>query len=399
MDVDLSNHELFVPSVPHHVFDWLRENAAVSFNPLPDGDGFWNLVRHADVVYASRHHEIFSSARGVNIEDAHGGWELAMVNMDPPKHTRIRSLVSKGFHPKTINAMEPHIRDIARRIVDGVAAKGECDFVTEVSAQLPLAVIAEMIGVPREDHAKIFDWSNRLIAGGAGSDAEYGGSIEDATAAAMEMWQYWGEIAAKRRADPKEDLTTILINAEIDGDRLDDMEFNIFLLLLAVAGNETTRNLISGGMQLLMENPEQRDRLLEEPTLLPSAINEMLRMISPVMHFRRSITRDIAVGGQEMRAGDKILLWYVAANRDPEAFPDPHRFDVGRNPGEHVTFGGGGAHFCLGFSLAEVEIKIMFEELLARLPDMALAGPVQRLASNFVNGIKHMPVKFTPERG
>ena len=398
MDVDLSNHDLFVPSVPHDVFDWLRENAAVAWNPLEGDDGFWNLVRHADVVYASRHHEIFSSARGTNIEDAHGGWELAMVNMDPPKHTRIRSLVSKGFHPRTISAMEPHIRDIARRIVDGVAAKGECDFVTEVSALLPLAVIAEMIGVPREDHQKIFDWSNRLIAGGAGSDPEYGGSLEDARAAAIEMWAYWDEIAAKRRIEPKDDLTTILINAEIDGDRLDSMEFNIFLLLLAVAGNETTRNLISGGMQLLMENPDQRERLLAEPGLFPSAINEMLRMISPVMHFRRSLTRDAAVGGQEMRAGDKVLLWYVAANRDPEAFPDPHRFDIARNPGEHVTFGGGGNHFCLGFSLAETEIKIMFEELLARLPDMTLNGPVQRLASNFVNGIKHMPVKFTPER-
>ena len=398
MNVDLSDHSLFVPSVPHDAFDWLRENAGVWWNPLPEGDGFWNLVKHADVVHASRHHEVFSSARGVNIEDAHGGWELAMVNMDPPKHTRIRSLVSKGFHPKTITAMEPHIRDIARHIVDGVAARGECDFVTEVSALLPLAVIAEMIGVPREDHQQIFDWSNRLIAGGAGSDPEYGGSLEDATAAAMEMWAYWGKIAAKRRAEPKDDLTTILVEAEIDGDRLDDMEFNIFLLLLAVAGNETTRNLISGGMQLLMENPEQRERLIEDQSLLPSAINEMLRMVSPVMHFRRSLTRDIAVRGQEMRAGEKVLLWYVAANRDPEAFPEPHRFDVTRNPGEHVTFGGGGAHFCLGFSLAETEIRIMFEELLTRLPDMALTGPVERLASNFVNGIKHMPVKFTPER-
>ncbi|MGH2728170.1 MAG: cytochrome P450, partial [Actinomycetota bacterium] len=220
----------------------------------------------------------------------------------------------------------------------------------------------------------------------------------DATAAAVEMYQYWGEIAAKRRVDPQDDLTTILVEAEIDGDRLSDMEFNIFLLLLAVAGNETTRNLISGGMQLLMENPEQRERLLADAALLPSAINEMLRMVSPVMHFRRSVMRDTSVGGQEMRTGDKILMWYVAANRDPEAFPDPHWFDVARNPGEHVTFGGGGNHFCLGFSLAEMEIKIMFEELLARLPDMALAGPVERLASNFVNGIKHMPVKFSPER-
>jgi cholest-4-en-3-one 26-monooxygenase len=396
VNVDLTDLDLFVPGVPHHVFDWLRENAPVSFNPEATGPGFWNLVKHSDVVYASRHHEVFSSAKGTNIDDPQGGAELMMLNMDPPKHTRLRSLVSKGFHPKMIARMEPHIRDIARRIVDRIARRGECDFVVDVAAELPLEVIAEMIGVPHEDRHRIFEWSNRMIA--MGEDPEYGGSLEVATQAATEMFAYADRLAARRRAEPRDDLMSVLVEAEVDGERLTDLELDVFFLLLAVAGNETTRNLISHGMLLLMEHPEERERLLADMTLLPTAIQEMLRMATPVMHFRRTATRDVEMRGQEIRAGQKVVLWYVAANRDPEVFPDPHRFDVGRTPNEHLAFGGGGAHFCLGFSLAELEIRIMFEELLGRLPDMTLAGPVARLRSNFINGIKHLPVKFTPER-
>jgi cholest-4-en-3-one 26-monooxygenase len=398
LDADLADHELFARGVPHDLFDRLREEAPVSWALLPGGDGFWNLVTHRDIVFVSRHHELFSSARGVNIEDAHGGWELAMVNQDPPRHTRIRSLVSRGFHPRVVAAMEPHIRDIARRIVDDVIRRGECDFVVDVAARLPLAVIAEMIGVPREDHARIFDWSNRLLAGGAGADAEYGGTLEAAQQAALEMCAYWDELAARRRAAPGSDLASILVAAEVDGDRLTAMELDIFLLLLAVAGNETTRNLISGGTLALIEHPEQRERLLADRSLLGTAVQEMLRWVSPVMHFRRTVTREVEIRGQRLRAGEKVLMWYVAGNRDPEVFPDPHRFDVGRTPNEHLAFGGGGAHFCLGFSLAELEARIMFEEILDRMPDLRLAGPVARLASNFINGIKHMPVRFTPER-
>jgi cholest-4-en-3-one 26-monooxygenase len=396
MNVDLDDLDLFVPSVPHHVFDWLRENAPVSFNTQPYGTGFWNLVKHADVVDASRHHEVFSSAHGTNIEDPQGGADLMMVNMDPPQHTRLRQLVSHGFHPKMIAKLEPHIRDIARQIVDSVATKGECDFVVDVAAELPLAVISEMIGVPPEDHRKIFDWSNTMIAMGA--DPEYGGSMEIATNAASEMFAYWDKLAAERREERRDDLLSVLLEAEVEGEKLNQLEFDVFFLLLAVAGNETTRNLISHGMHFLMENPEQRDRLLDDQSLLPTAINEMLRMATPVMHFRRTAMRDFEMRGQEIKAGDKVILWYISANRDAEVFEDPHRFDVGRPECEHVTFGGGGAHFCLGFSLAELEIKIMFEELLARLPDMAMTSPPSRLRSNFINGLKHLPVKFTPER-
>ncbi|MGH2728169.1 MAG: cytochrome P450 [Actinomycetota bacterium] len=396
MNVDLDDLDLFVPGVPHHVFDWLRENAPVSFNPQNLGTGFWNLVKHADVVYASRHHEVFSSAHGTNIEDPQGGADLMMINMDPPQHTRLRQLVSHGFHPKMIAKLEPHIRDIARRIVDSVATRGECDFVVDVAAELPLAVISEMIGVPPGDQRKIFDWSNTMIA--MGEDPEYGGSMEIATKAATEMFAYWDTLAADRREHRRDDLLSLLLDAEVEGEKLTQLEFDVFFLLLAVAGNETTRNLISHGMHLLMDNPDERDRLIDDQSLLPTAINEMLRMATPVMHFRRTVTRDFELRGHEIKTGDKVILWYIAANRDPEVFDDPHRFDVGRPECEHVTFGGGGAHFCLGFSLAELEIKIMFEELLNRLPDMAMTGPPARLRSNFINGLKHLPVKFTPER-
>jgi cholest-4-en-3-one 26-monooxygenase len=394
--VDLTDLDLFVPSVPHHVFDWLRENAPVSFNPEPLGPGFWNLVRHDDVVHASRHYEVFSSAHGTNIEDPQGGADLMMINMDPPKHTRLRSLVSKGFHPKMIAKLTPHIREIASRIVDGVAAKGECDFVVDIAAELPLAVIAEMIGVPEQDHHKIFDWSNRMIA--MGEDPEYGGSMEIATQAATEMFAYADELAAQRRTERHDDLVSVLVEAEVDGERLTELEFDVFFVLLAVAGNETTRNLISHGMHFLMEAPEERERIIADPSLMTTAVNEMLRMATPVMHFRRTATRDFELRGQEIKAGEKVVLWYIAANRDPEVFANPHRFDAGRTPNEHLGFGGGGAHFCLGFSLAELEIQIMFEELLKRLPDMTMTGPPSRLRSNFINGIKHLPVKFSPER-
>ena len=252
-----------------------------------------------------------------------------------------------------------------------------------------------MIGVPPQDHRKIFDWSNTMIA--MGEDPEYGGSLETATKAATEMFAFWDTLAAERREERRDDLLSLLLEAEVEGEKLNQLEFDVFFLLLAVAGNETTRNLISHGMHFLMENPGERDRLLEDQSLLPTAINEMLRMATPVMHFRRTATRDFEMRGQEIKTGDKVILWYIAANRDPEVFEDPHRFDVGRPECEHVTFGGGGAHFCLGFSLAELEIKIMFEELLNRLPDMAMTSRPARLRSSFINGLKHLPVKFTAE--
>jgi cytochrome P450 len=221
--------------------------------------------------------------------------------------------------------------------------------------------------------------------------------MEDGKLAAAEMYVYANQLAEDRRNKPKDDLTSVLMNAEVEGEKLSELEFDLFFLLLAVAGNETTRNLISGGMLKLIENPAERARLIADRSLLPTAVEEMLRMVSPVMHFRRTTTQDIEVGGRTFREGDKVIFWYVSANRDERVFADPDRFDVGRTPNDHLAFGIG-QHFCLGANLARLEIHIMFEELLARLPDIELVGPVRRLRSNFINGIKSMPVRFTPQR-
>jgi cholest-4-en-3-one 26-monooxygenase len=394
-DIDLFNPDSFVPSVPHHMFDWLREYAPVYFHPEPGGPGFWCLTKYDDVVHASREWKTYSSDKGTNIADAEGGYELAMVNQDPPYHTKLRSLVRKGFTPRMVDAMEPHIREMCTGILDKVAPRGECDFVTDIAAELPLQVIAELLGVPLEERHLIFEWSNQMMGM---DDPEYGTSLEGARLAATKMWAYAGQLAELRKKDPKDDLVSVLVHAEVDGEKLSDFDFQIFFLLLAVAGNETTRNLITGGMLALMENPDQRERLMKDRSLLPSAIEEMLRYVSPLLHFRRTATEDTEIRGTKIRAGDKVLMWYVSANRDEEKFPDPHQFDIARTPNEHLTFGGGGPHFCIGFNVARLEIQIMFDELLNRFPDMEMTGPLSRMRNNFVNGHKHLPVRFTPDR-
>jgi cholest-4-en-3-one 26-monooxygenase len=398
-DVDLADAGNFVPAVPHHMFDVLRREAPVWFHPgNGEVEGFWCIVKHADLVELSHDHRHFSSARGgITLHDmAEEDLQLQrqmMLQMDPPDHTRMRLLVNKGFTPRMIGRLEEHIREVTDAIIDDVGSRGECDFVVDVAAQLPLQVIAEMMGVPDEDRDKIFDWSNRLIGS---EDPEYNFSRDDAIGAGTEMFMYSTELAAEKRKHPADDIISALLQAEVDGHMLTDTEFNLFFQLLAVAGNETTRNLISHGMHFLIEHPDQREKLVADRSLLPGAIEEMLRYASPVMYMRRTAQSEFELRGQTIREGDKIALWYVAANRDDEVFDEPHRFDISRSPNEYVAFGGGGPHFCLGANLAKLEIRVMFDELLDRLPDIELAGPVQRLRSNFINGIKHMPVRFTP---
>jgi cholest-4-en-3-one 26-monooxygenase len=398
-DVNLADSGNFVAAVPHDMFEVLRREAPVWFHPGNDlVEGFWCIVKYADLVELSRDPGHASSELGgITLHDASDeDLELQrqmMLMMDPPKHTKLRKLVNKGFTPRMIGQLEEHIRDVARSIVDGVAKRGECDFVVDVAAELPLQVIVEMMGVPDEDRHKIFDWSNRLIGS---EDPEYNVSRDEAIGAATEMFMYSTELAAAKREKPGDDIISTLLQAEVEGNRLTDTEFNLFFQLLSVAGNETTRNLISNGMHFLFEHPDQRKKLAADRSLLPGAIDEMLRYASPVMYMRRTAPETFDLRGQTIRAGDKIALWYISANRDEDVFEDPHRFDITRSPNEYVAFGGGGPHFCLGANLAKLEIRVMFEELLDRLPDIELAGDVQRLRSNFINGIKHMPVKFTP---
>lgn len=399
-NVDIYDPDVYVQGVPHEAFKKLREEAPVFFHDEPGGRGFWAVTKYEDVVTVSKDPGRFSSARGgTNIPDYPpddlSSIRLLLVNMDPPQHRKFRRLVSTGFTPRIIKRLEPQMRATTRAIVDKVASEGSCDFVTQIAAELPLQVLADLMGIPQEDRHKVFDWSNRLIGF---DDPEFQTSLEDARVASAEVWMYANELAAKKRKNPGgTDIVSVLLEAEVDGERLREDEFDAFFLLLSVAGNETTRNLISGGMLALMENPEQLQRLVQNPSLVPSAVEEMLRWVTPVMHFRRTATRDTELRGQKIKEGDKVIIYYISANRDEDVFDDPYTFDITRNPNEHLAFGIG-EHFCLGNNLARLEIRIMFEELLSRLPDMEVAGPVRRLRSNFINGVKELPVRFTPEK-
>ena len=398
-DIDLLNPENFVAAVPHEAFRTLRQHALVFWHKETQGPGFWAVTKYQDIAAVSRDPRTFSSARkGVftfdPVPEDLERMQLMMLNMDPPKHTKLRALVNKGFTPRMVLRLEPRLRAITNDIIDKVAAKGQCDFVAEIAAELPLQAIAELMGIPLVDRHLVFNWSNRLIGF---DDPEYQGSWEDAKVAAAEMYMYANQLATERREHPGDDLVSVLMNAEVEGERLTELEFDLFFVLLAVAGNETTRNLISGGMLALIEHPEQRSRLLANPSLMPTAVEEMLRWVSAVISFRRTATRATELRGQPIRAGDKIIIYYISANRDEDVFVEADRFDVGRTPNDHLAFGIG-EHFCLGSNLARLEIRIMFEELLRRLPDIELAGPVDRLRSSLINGIKRMPVVFTPER-
>jgi cholest-4-en-3-one 26-monooxygenase len=397
-DVDLFDPDVYTRGVPHDMYRVLRREAPVYRHPEPDGPGFWALTKYDDVVAVSMDQGLFSSYRGgTNIptlpEDALQFTRMLMLNMDPPQHTKFRRLVSKGFTPKIINDLERHIRDMTHGIIDDVIERGECDFVTDIAAELPLQVILEMLGVPNEDRHKVFEWSNLLIGF---DDPEYAATPETGRMAATEMFMYANTLAVDRRGCPRDDVITTLLGAEVDGEHLSEMEFDAFFLLLAVAGNETTRNLISGGMLALFEHPDAFTALKRDPSLLRPAVEEMLRWVTPVMYFRRTAQRDTEIRGVPIAEGDKVCIYYGAANRDEEYFPDGDVFDITRNPNPHVAFGPGGAHFCLGANLARLEIQVMFDEIVKRVPDIHLAGEPQRLRSNFIAGIKHMPVAFTP---
>ena len=401
-EINLLDPLVFENKVPHEWFTHLRHDAPVYRHPEPGGPGFWVITRYDDVVEVGRDGVTYSSeqSRGgvVALEDVEASNDLAsegrmMLTMDAPDHTRYRSLVNRGFTPRMINALTTHIREMVAKILDPAIEKRDCDFVTDVAAELPLQVIAEMLGVPFEDRHKLFEWSNRMIGS---RDPEYAVSQEKVRQAAIEMYMYSNELARQRRDQPRDDLVTVLLNADLEGDKLSEMDFNLFFLLLAVAGNETTRNAMSHGMNALIEYPEQFAMLAKDPSLVPSATEEILRWASPVMYFRRNVTRDTELRGQKIKAGDKVSIWYISANRDEEIFPDPFTFNIRRTPNQHVAFGGGGPHFCLGASLARLEMSILFEELVKRVSSVERTGPVKRLRSTFINGLKHLPVRLTP---
>jgi cholest-4-en-3-one 26-monooxygenase len=399
-EIDLTDGRNFVAGVPHEWFAELRREAPVFWHPeaaAPRG-GFWAITRYDDCVHVNRDWEHFSSARRGSLfsemdDDQLAQQQLMMLNMDPTMHTRYRRLVNKGFTPKMVRDLEQQIVGYADGIVDAVCERGTADFVEEIAAELPLLVIAELLGVPQEDRRMVFDWSNRMIGA---EDPEYQLPDVDPGEAAMQVYSYAEELASSRRLQPKQDLVSVLLDAEVDGEKLDQLELDLFFLLLIVAGNETTRNLMSGAMTAFFEHPDQWELVRRDRSLLPAAVEEMLRYVTPVMHFRRTATGDMELHEQEIKEGDKIVFWHTSANRDESAFENPNSFDITRSPNNHIAFGAGGPHFCLGANLARMEIMVMFDRVLDRLPDIRLDGEVQRLQSNFINGTKHVPVAFAP---
>lgn len=381
--------------VPHDQFDRLRREAPVHWHPEPDGPGFWAVTRHADVRTVSHDWETFSSELGATFiptqdEEALAQLRLTILNMDPPKHNRARRLVSRAFTPRMIGLLVEEIERRAAAVVDAVADRGECEFVEDVAAQVPVQMICEMIGLEPEQWPRMFEISNDLI--GSRDDPEY--AHVDTEAASAEIFALCDAVAEDRRHHPRDDLMTALVQAELDGERLDNTELDLFFITLVVAGNETTRNLINHSLLALTDHPDQAQRLRDDPSLWDTAVEEMLRWGSSIHNFRRTATRDTELSGVPIAAGDKVVMYYASANRDEAVFEDPHTFDVGRTPNEHVTFGGGGVHYCLGASLARAEIAATMRQVVERLPGIELAGPPERLTSDFVNGIKRMPVRW-----
>jgi cholest-4-en-3-one 26-monooxygenase len=394
---DLSSPDTFIYGVPHAEFARLRREDPVSWTVGPDGSGFWSVTRHPDVVAVSRNTEAFSSARGGTFledlaEEQLAEQRLLLINMDPPGHSRYRQLVASGFSPKSVAAMEGIIRDKASALVGRAIETGECDFVTEIAARLPLETSCDLIGIPSSDHNLVLGWSNQLMAS---DDPEFNITPEAASAAGVEAFGYFSALAEERRRYPREDLVTTMVRATVDGERLSDLEIGLFCILLLVGGNETTRNTIAHGVLSLIDYPGQRLSVVGDRSLLPGAVEEMLRFSSALMQFRRTATTDTTIGDQVIAEGDKVVLWYTSANRDETVFSSPDGLDVGRSPNPHLAFGGGGPHICLGASLARLQLRVLFDELFTRVGAIELAARPVRLRSNFLNGIKHLQVRVT----
>ena len=380
---------------PWDQYAWLRANAPVFWHDEPDGPGFWAITKYDDIRAISRTPKIFSSYEtGVMLPDPDPmglyAQRLMMLNMDPPQHDRFKLLVSRGFTPKNAPLLRPRIEEIAREILDAAMQKGSCDFVSEIAGRLPSGLIAELMGMPREDGERLYDLTEIMHTN---DDAVAPAEVK--MAAVGEMLAYGQSVAAIKRKTPGDDLATILVNAEVDGDRLTDEEFQWFFLLLVNAGGDTTRNLLAAGLQLLFDHPDQRAKLVSNlDGHLATAIEEMLRFSSPVSHFKRTVMEDTTIRGQVIKAGERVVMFYGSANRDEDVFENPDTFDITRNPNPHVAFGAGGPHLCLGMHVARVEVAVMFKELLTRLPNVETNGDFERMHSSFIAGIHSMPVKY-----
>ena len=396
---DLTDPDLYAQRVPHEELAELRRAAPIWWNPQPsdmgfNDDGFWAVTRHRDVVAISRDSETFSSYENTAIVRFASGstrdqiemQRVIMLNIDPPHHTKIRGIVSRGFTPRAINNLREILNDRAKKIVQAALANGTGDFVTDVACELPLQAIAELIGVPQEDRHKLFAWSNEMVGY---DDPEYEG---DGETAAAEILGYSMLMAEDRRACPRDDIVTKLVSAHVDGDELTSDEFGFFVILLSVAGNETTRNAISHGMLAFLDHPDQWE--LFKAQRPQTAVDEIVRWATPVTVFQRTATKDTELGGQLIKKGQRVGMFYRSANFDEEVFEHPEQFNVLRSPNPHVGFGGTGAHYCLGANLARLEIDLMFNAIADAMPAIAKAGDPRRLRSGWLNGVKRLPVTY-----
>lgn len=410
-DVDLANLDNFTDgTTPWRMFHTLRHEAPVHWQPEEaPNSGFWAVTRHADIARVDRDAQTFTSMRFVNLEEVDDDQikkRASILELDGVRHRALRSLLQRQFGASVINSYGDFLRGLTATTLDAALAKGTFDFVKEVSADFPINVLARLLDVPPEDNQQLIDWGNRIIGN---TDPDYADVLlhsEESekyrdlpfrSPASIEVFEYGRELARQRRGGNGTDLISKLVN-EIpsDGVPLSAQDFDNYFLLLVVAGNETTRHTITHSMLALLQHPEQLARLHENPSLIPAAVEEFLRWASPLYHFRRTATRDVELGGKQIKEGDKVVMWFASGNRDEDVFDNPYDFDVTRQNNDHITFGKGSPHLCLGNLLARTEIRIMFEELIPRLADIKLVGDVPRVRSNFVNGIKQLPVEVTP---
>jgi cytochrome P450 len=405
-DIDLANPDSYVERVPFEWFDHLRQEHPVTWHPEPaPNTGFWAVTRYDDLTAVHMDWHTFSSELGAvsleELDDEQLEIRKSMLETDPPRHTELRKICSKRFSARGVGQYEDWIRDVARGVLDAALPAGEFDFVSEISRELPIRFLCAIFTVPQDDAPQLIQWGDNMIAN---QDPDLSAAVVDKvdteayrllpfrSPTALDVFAYADRQRDIRLEEPADDVIQALTVAQSEG-VLNEREFHNYFGVLMIAGNETTRHTISHGMLALMENPDQMKLLQEEPDRIPLATEEILRWATPVYQFRRTATRDVELRGAEIKRGDKVVTWYVSANRDDEVFPDPYRFDVTRAPNDHVTFGPGGPHFCLGAHLARLETKILFQELLPRIASIELTGPVSRVRSNFVNGIKRMPVR------
>ena len=406
-DADLTSHDTFIRSVPHATFTRMRQEEPVAWVEDGGGSGFWAVTKHSDVSAVSRDYGRFTASRGIRIEQmAPDELEArrTMMEFDPPQHARLRRLVQPGFTPKVVATYESAFRTLAGEVLDRVLRLGEFDFVTEIARELPIKLLCRLLGVPESHAGRLVAWGDQMISN---ADPEYTPVVIDRmdteeyrllpfrSPAALEVFRYAEEVAIERRNHPADDIITVLLSAEPDGQPLTDLEFKNFFTLMMVAGNETTRHTISHGLMFLLDHPDQMEQLSDDPSgLSTSATEEILRASSVTMHFRRTATEEVEMRGKRIKPGDRVVMWYPSANHDEEVFDQPFRFDIGRQPNDHLAFGTG-RHVCLGASLARLEVRVVFEELLGRVASIEITGPPDRLRSNFINGIKHLPVRVT----